>query len=106
MIVWKMINRLATTAQKTPAGWCGTVLPLKRRLMHMNRGDSESYSRNIVAVHHCCIITTPVGFEGVDSLDVGDHDENGTAEDQDEGDQTEHPDGIQAHKLNYLMRSC
>jgi len=106
MIVWKMINRLATTAQKTPAGWCGTVLPLKRQLMHMNRGNSESYSRNIVAVHHCCIITTPVGFEGVDSLDVGDHDENGTAEDQDERDQTEHPDGIQAHKLDYLMRLC
>jgi hypothetical protein len=28
MIVWKIIRRVATTAQKTPAGWLGTVLPL------------------------------------------------------------------------------
>jgi hypothetical protein len=102
MIVWKMINRLATTAQKTPAGWCGTVLPLKRRSTHINREDSELYSRNIIAVHHRCIIATIVGLEGVDSLDVHDHDKNGTAEDQDEGDQTEHPNAIQAHELNYL----
>jgi len=28
MIVWRMMRRVATTAQKTPAGWFGTVLPL------------------------------------------------------------------------------
>jgi len=68
--------------------------------MHSTGKESESHSRNIIAVHYRCIITTPVGFEGVNSLDVGDHDNNGAGEDQDEGDQAEHPDAVQAHKLN------
>jgi hypothetical protein len=29
MTVWQITKRLATTAQKTPAGWLGTVLPLE-----------------------------------------------------------------------------
>src|SRR5271155_1853571 len=28
MMVWTMMRSLLTTAQKTPAGWSGTVLPL------------------------------------------------------------------------------
>ena len=30
MIVWQIIRRLATIAQKTPAGWLGTELPLEK----------------------------------------------------------------------------
>ena len=43
MIVWKMIRRLATTAQKTPAGWLGTVLPLiTMRNQHANKREKAS----------------------------------------------------------------
>ena len=30
MIVWQITRRLETIAQKTPAGWLGTELPLEK----------------------------------------------------------------------------
>ena len=62
-------------------------------------GNSASF--DIVAVNHSIVTVALVGFECVDSLDVGDHDQNGARKDQDEGNQTEDSDGVQAHKLDF-----
>ena len=100
MIVWKMIRRLATTAQKTPAGWLGTVLPLITiHNLHANKTENKHDSLDVIAINKIRGVDL-VGFKVVDSFDVGDHDVDRAREDENEGNETENAYGVQAHKGN------
>lgn len=104
MIVWKMMSKLATTAQNTPAGWLGTVLPLQTEQNKIKIGErARGNLRNVIAVNHGSIVrrySALVSFESVHGLDICDHDEYCAREDEDERDQAESADAVQAHKVD------
>lgn len=100
--VWNVINRLARIAQKIPAGWLGTVLPLEQAATSEKRTrTARRYnSRDIIHVHcsHGSIIVAFVSFVVVDGLDVRDHDKDGTREHEQHRDDTQCADNIEADK--------
>jgi hypothetical protein len=103
MMTWKIISRLATTAQKTPAGWLGTVLPLSRSVNHWFWGDKLAHALDIITVQHSVGgVGNAVCLEAVHGLDVRDHDQNGTREHKKESDDAQEAGGVEAKEDNCM----
>lgn len=92
------MRRRLTTAQKTPAGWFGTVLFLKRTsiLIYTRQGEDIL---DVVTVFEVSISS---GLrEMVHSLDILHHNENAASENQQHRDDAQCADGIKAKKEIY-----
>lgn len=105
------MRSLFSTAQKAPAAWLGTVLPLEIDKDY-EPPKGKRWGLNllyIVAVVLRAIDTAVCGVgttclhENVDSLDVGDHGDDAAREEQDEGDDAQTPNDVEANESIYFI---
>ena len=99
IIVWTIIRRLATTAQKTPAGWFGTVLPLQIKSMSA-LGPVVDNALDVITVQNRTIFRASVCLKRIDSFNVGDHNKDGAREDENQWNQAKSADDIEADEIN------
>lgn len=79
MIIWKIINRLAKSARKAPAGWFGTELPLERiRSVVEKDNRTKNHLLNVFAIDHSRV--TGIFTERIHRFNVGDHVHNSVRE--------------------------
>lgn len=87
MMTWPIINSRLRTAQKTPAGWLGTVVALNGGVERGIKGNQLRHSLNVIAVHEIiggrvASIALPCRLEAVDTFDIMHQGDNTASEEQ------------------------
>ena len=104
MMTCPMIKRRLRTAQKTPAGWLGTVEFLQKSRQQGHTRTTGGDVRDII-VTHCRrvlrgerVLDTWIVLVGVESLDVPDQGHDTARKDENEGDDAQGTDDIQSNE--------